>query len=142
MLTFAFVLALVSVAFETMIASRSRPLRRAAGRRVTVNLGISLALSVALGVLFGAVGLVALTAGLMSTVLAIPVYRFLHWNLDSPQAMSEGGNRIRFWIDRWMTTSRRLVSNGRMFASKSWRVVSTPFAMMLRFRRFLGDRRQ
>ncbi|MEN9801253.1 MAG: hypothetical protein RLZ37_378 [Actinomycetota bacterium] len=78
MLSFAFVLVLVSVVFEAMIASRSRALRRLAGRRLSVNLGVSLGLSVVLGVLFGAVGLIALTAGLMSTVMAIPVYRFLH----------------------------------------------------------------
>jgi hypothetical protein len=88
MLSFAFVLALVSVVFEAMIASRSRALRQLAGRRVSVNLGVSLGLSVVLGVMFGAVGLIALTAGLMSTVMAIPVYRFLHWNFDSAQAVA------------------------------------------------------
>lgn len=94
MLTFAIVLAFVSTAFEAMVAVRSRSLRRMATRRVSVNLGVSLGLSLVLGVLFGAVGLIALTAGLLSTLLSIPVYRFLHWNFDSPEAERLGGNRL------------------------------------------------
>ena len=140
MLSFAFVLALVSVVFEAMIASRSRALRQLAGRRVSVNLGVSLGLSVVLGVMFGAVGLIALTAGLMSTVMAIPVYRFLHWNFDSAQAVAEGGNRVRFqlrhtssWLCGLVTTSRRRVEKG-------WRVLRTPILILVRVVRLMRGR--
>ena len=109
MLSFAFVLALVSLAFELMIAARSRTLRKLAGSRLSINLGVSLGLSVVLGVLFGAVGLIALTAGLMSTVMAIPVYRFLYWNYDSPQAVVEGGNRLAFRSHRLKNGLKRVV---------------------------------
>ena len=73
MLTFAVLLAAVSLIFESLIARRSRLLRKVAGRRVVVNLGVSLALSVLLGSLFGVAGLIALMAGLLSTIAAIPV---------------------------------------------------------------------
>ena len=85
-----------SFALEMVIAAKLPLWRKFAERYLLANMGLSLLLSVCLGMVFGAVGLIALTAGVMSTLMSIPGYRFLHWNFDSELAHQQGGNRLRY----------------------------------------------
>jgi large-conductance mechanosensitive channel len=62
---------------------------------------MSLVLSYVIGIAFGAQGLIAMGAGVISTILSYPGYKFLHWNYDSPQALAQGGNRSKFYWLQW-----------------------------------------
>lgn len=93
MLAFAMTLAIMSTIVEMMFAVNFRSWREAAHKYKAVNMIISLFLSFVIGMAFGAGGLIAMTAGMMSTVLSIPGYAFLHWNMDSPKARSLGTTR-------------------------------------------------
>jgi len=88
MLTFVFLLAIMSTALELMIAAKIPFLRRLAHKSKLFNLLNSLFLSYVIGVAFGATGLIAMTAGILSTMLSIPGYTFLHWNYDTAQAQA------------------------------------------------------
>lgn len=132
MLTFALVLAVISTVFEGIIAARSRYLRRLAGRRVSINLGVSLTVSLVLGSLFGAIGLIALTAGLLSTLMSVPVYRFLYWNFDSPKAVQVGGNRLLGQVRGWRQSARERSTRMRERLATAFRILVVP----IRFARF------
>lgn len=93
MLAFAMTLAVMSTIVEMMFAVNFRSWREAAHKYKAVNMIISIFLSFIIGLAFGAGGLIAMTAGMMSTVLSIPGYAFLHWNMDSPKARSLGTTR-------------------------------------------------
>lgn len=102
------VLAFTSTALELMIAARVPFWRRLSAKSPLFNLLNSLFLSFVVGVAFGAAGLVAMGAGVISTVLSVPGYKFLYWNYDSPQAIALGGNRmvhvkkdIKAQYDKW-----------------------------------------
>lgn len=88
MLTFVFLLAIMSTALELMIAAKIPFLRRLAHKSKLFNLLNSLFLSYVIGIAFGATGLIAMTAGIFSTMLSIPGYTFLHWNYDTAQAQA------------------------------------------------------
>lgn len=103
MLTFVIILALASSAIELMFAAKIPAWRRAAKKYKLVNLIASLALSYVLGAMFGAAGLIAMTAAIFSTILSIPGYIFLEWAYDSPQAQQHGGNLIKYHKNRWTT---------------------------------------
>jgi uncharacterized paraquat-inducible protein A len=75
MLGFAVVLAIVSFALELMIVFKLPGLRRAVQDSLFVNLFFSLGLSFILGMMFGANGLVVMTAALLSTAGSVPVYK-------------------------------------------------------------------
>jgi len=105
MLVFAGILAMSSFALEMVIAAKLPVWRKFAERYLLANMGLSLLLSACLGMVFGAVGLIALTAGVMSTLMSIPGYRFLHWNFDSELAQKQGGNRVGYW---WNTFKHSL----------------------------------
>jgi hypothetical protein len=96
MLVFAGILAMSSFALEMVIAAKLPIWRKFAERYLLANMGLSLLLSACLGMVFGAVGLIALTAGVMSTLMSIPGYRFLYWNFDSELSHRQGGNRLRY----------------------------------------------
>jgi hypothetical protein len=86
MLSFVILLALMSTLFEGMIAAKIPLWRKIAYKSKLANLFMSILLSYILGVAFGAGGLIAMTAAILSTIMSIPVYTYLHWNYDSPQA--------------------------------------------------------
>jgi hypothetical protein len=89
------ILAITSCLLELMIAARVPIWRRWSSASPLFNLINSLFISFVMGVAFGAAGLVALGAGIISTILSVPGYKFLHWNYDSPTALALGGNRYQ-----------------------------------------------
>lgn len=92
MLTFVVLLAIMSTALELMIAARVPAWRRLSHKNQLFNLLNSMFISYLMGIAFGAAGLIAMTSGVVSTMLSVPGYQFLHWNYDSPQAQKVGGN--------------------------------------------------
>lgn len=93
MLTMVFLLALTSCALELMIAAKIPAWRRFSARSPLFNLLNSLFISYLMGIAFGAAGLIAMSAGVISTLMSIPGYQFLAWNYDSPKAQSLGTTR-------------------------------------------------
>ncbi len=110
MLSFVIILALASCAIEMMFASKVPAWRKAAKKYKIFNLIASLALSYILGIMFGAAGLIAMTAAIFSTILSIPGYIFLEWAYDSPQAKKHGGNLIKYHKNRWTTAMSDLMT--------------------------------
>jgi hypothetical protein len=96
-------LALASTLVELMFASRFKVWRKNAHKFKWVNMTISIALSFLLGIAFGAAGLIALGAAMVSTVLSVPGYAFLNWNQDTPIALAQGGNRVAFYWKNFHT---------------------------------------
>ena len=93
-----FMLALASFLVEMMFAAKVPLWRKNAHKFKWVNMTISLLLSFVLGLAFGAAGLITMGAAMLSTVMSIPGYAFLHWNHDSPEAIAQGGNRsLYYW---------------------------------------------
>lgn len=86
MLTMVLLLAIMSAALELMIAAKIPLWRKWSYKSKLFNLLNSLFLSYLVGIAFGAQGLIAMTAGVLSTFLTIPGYTFLYWNHDSPKA--------------------------------------------------------
>lgn len=96
MLMMAFLLAIMSTALELMIAAQIPVWRQWSHKSKLFNLINSLVLSYILGIAFGAGGLIAMTAGVLSTFMTIPGYSLLHWNYDSEPAREKyEGNRYR-----------------------------------------------
>ena len=94
-------LAIASTIVEMMFAAKIPYWRKNAHKFKWVNMVMSILLSFVLGLMFGAAGLIALGAAMISTVLSIPGYAFLHWNYDSPQASKHGGNMTRHLRAKW-----------------------------------------
>ena len=88
MLSFVILLAVMSSLFEGMLAAKIPILRKIGHKSKLANLMISILISYILGVAFGAGGLIAMTAAILSTIMSIPVYTYLYWNYDSPKAKS------------------------------------------------------
>lgn len=101
MFTFALILACASAAFELMIAAKIPIWRRLSGQSLLFNLGNSMVLSYLVGIMFGAAGLIAMTAGIFSTIMTIPGYKVLYWCYDSPQAQAHGGNMLAHYSQHW-----------------------------------------
>ena len=93
MLTMVVLLAITSTALELMIASKVPAWRRLSAKSPLFNLLNSLFISYLMGVAFGAAGLIAMSAGVLSTMLSVPGYQFLSWNYDSPKAQALGTTR-------------------------------------------------
>jgi hypothetical protein len=85
-------LAISATIVEGMFASKFKYWRINAHKFKWLNMVISIGISFVLGVMFGAAGLIAMGAAMISTVMSIPMYAFLHWNYDSPMAAAHGGN--------------------------------------------------
>lgn len=96
MFAFALMLAFASFIFEMLLASNIPAWRKNAKKYKTINLILSVLLSFVMGALFGAAGLIVMTAAILSTLMSIPGYIFLYWCLDSPQAQARGGNQYRY----------------------------------------------
>jgi hypothetical protein len=88
MLTFVFLLAFASFAFEMLIASKFPLWRKLAYKSKLANLTMSILLSYLLGIAFGAAGLITMTAAILSTLMSIPGYTILAWNFDTPKAQA------------------------------------------------------
>lgn len=99
LLTTAILLAISSIIFEIGIAHRIPAYRKLASKNMVVNLTTSIGLSYILGMLFGASGLIAMLAGMLSTVGTIPYYKIMA-GYDSfveknPEAIPKAKQRAR-----------------------------------------------
>jgi hypothetical protein len=104
-------LAIASTIVEMMFAAKIPAWRKNAHKLKWVNMLISIILSFVLGIAFGAAGIIALGAAMISTVLSIPGYAFLHWNYDSPQAIKGGApvlNQYRNNISSQVERTKKL----------------------------------
>lgn len=93
MLMMMIMLAISSTVVEMMFAANFKSWRVNAHKYKWFNMAISILISFILGLAFGAAGLIALGAAMVSTMLSIPGYAFLHWNYDSPKAQTLGTTR-------------------------------------------------
>lgn len=107
MFDFAITLAIASFLVEMMIASKVPLMRQLAKNNLLVNLAISLGLSYFIGIMFGAIGLTAMTAAIISTLMSVPGYAFLEWAYDSEKAHAEGGNRIKHKKEQVQVTTKK-----------------------------------
>ena len=107
MFGFAITLAIASFLVEMMIASKVPLMRQLAKNNLLVNLAISLGLSYFIGIMFGAIGLTAMTAAIISTLMSVPGYAFLEWAYDSEKAHAEGGNRIKHKKEQVQVTTEK-----------------------------------
>lgn len=98
LLSMMIILSITSCALELMIAAKVPIWRKLSAKYPLFNLLNSLVISFIMGIAFGANGLVAMGAGVISTILSVPGYQFLYWNYDTPIAKIQGGNRtIYYW---------------------------------------------
>lgn len=95
LLSMMIILAITSTLLELMIAAKIPAWRRLSAKSPLFNLINSLFLSFLVGIAFGAAGLIAMGAGVISTVLSVPGYQFLYWNYDSPHAQKYPGGIIK-----------------------------------------------
>jgi hypothetical protein len=109
MLTFAIILAFCSFTVEMTFASKIPIWRQIAYQYKLANLAMSLALSYTLASLFGAAGLIAMTAAIIATLLSIPGYAMLHVVYDSELAHQLGSNLFRYYYDKFTSLMRDLV---------------------------------
>ena len=110
MFSLVILLALASTFVELTFASKFPAWRQAAKRNKAINLAVSIFLSFILGILFGAAGLIAMSAAIISTVLSVPGYAFLEWAYDSPQAQKHNGNQIKYYSDKWKVALSDLIN--------------------------------
>lgn len=94
-------LAIASTLVEAMFAAKIPIWRKNAHKFKWLNMVISILLSFILGLAFGAAGLIALGAAVISTVLSVPAYAFLHWNYDTPRAVAHGGSEFKYYTKRF-----------------------------------------
>lgn len=104
LLTMMLILAITSTLIELLIASRVKWWRQKSHDNKLFNVLNSLLLSFLIGLAFSASGLIAMGAGVISTVFTIPGYQFLHWNYDSPMAQKHGGNMMLHLKSKWFQT--------------------------------------
>ena len=97
LLSMMIILAITSCALELMIAAKIPAWRKLSAKSPLFNLLNSLAISFLMGMAFGGSGLVAMGAGVISTILSVPGYQFLHWNYDTPQARARGGSQVNYY---------------------------------------------
>ena len=104
LLSMMIILAITSTILELMIASRVKWWRQKSYQSKLFNMLNSLFLSFLIGLAFSASGLIAMGAGVISTVLTVPGYQFLHWNYDSEQAQKHNGNMMQHMKSKWLQT--------------------------------------
>jgi hypothetical protein len=119
LLSMMLILSVTSCALELMIAAKVPLWRRLSAKSPLFNLLNSLAISFAMGMAFGGNGLVAMGAGVISTILSVPGYQFLHWNYDTPTAKIQGGNRTVYYWKNFHTNWAR------------WRVALADFGKLI-----------
>ena len=143
MFSFAIILALASTAFELMIAAKIPVWRRLSHQSLVFNLANSMVLSYLVGIMFGAAGLIAMTAGIFSTLFTIPGYKFLYWCYDSPHAHAHGGNMLTHYRQCWIAIKLKWGQSLRDLATviyKTIRIITFPIwftrACMLKLQAF------
>ena len=104
LLSMMIILAITSTILELMIASKVKWWRQKCYQSKLFNMLNSLFLSFLIGLAFSASGLIAMGAGVISTVLTVPGYKFLHWNYDSEQAQKHNGNMMQHMKSKWLQT--------------------------------------
>lgn len=104
LLSMMLILAITSTLLELMLAAKIPAWRRLSAKSPLFNLLNSLFISFIMGIAFGAAGLVAMGAGVISTVLSVPGYQFLHWNYDSAMAKRNGGSMWKYTVNKWSGT--------------------------------------
>jgi len=127
------VLAVTSCALELMIAARIPIWRQLSARYPLFNLLNSLVISFVVGIAFGAAGLVAMGAGVISTILSVPGYQFLKWNYDTPSARAHGGSEYKYYSAIFKS---KLI--GYKVTLNKWRIALADLSkLMYSFIRFL-----
>lgn len=101
LLSMMLILAVTSTLLELMIAAKIKWWRVKSHDSKLFNMLNSLFLSFLVGLAFSASGLIAMGAGVISTVLSVPGYQFLYWNYDSPAAQRHGGNMMLHLKAKW-----------------------------------------
>lgn len=104
LLSMMIILAVTSTLLELMIAAKIKWWRVKSYESKLFNMLNSLFLSFLIGLAFSASGLIAMGAGVISTVLSVPGYKFLHWNYDSEQAQKHNGNMMQHLKSKWFQT--------------------------------------
>lgn len=104
LLSMMIILAVTSTLLELMIAAKIKWWRVKSYESKLFNMLNSLFLSFLIGLAFSASGLIAMGAGVISTVLSVPGYKFLHWNYDSEQAQKHNGNMMQHLKSKWLQT--------------------------------------
>lgn len=104
LLSMMIILAITSTLLELMIAAKIKWWRVKSYESKLFNMLNSLFLSFLIGLAFSASGLIAMGAGVISTVLSVPGYKFLHWNYDSEQAQKHNGNMMQHLKSKWLQT--------------------------------------
>lgn len=104
LLSMMIILAVTSTLLELMIAAKIKWWRVKSYESKLFNMLNSLFLSFVIGLAFSASGLIAMGAGVISTVLSVPGYKFLHWNYDSEQAQKHNGNMMQHLKSKWFQT--------------------------------------
>lgn len=130
MFSFVFILAIASTAVELMIAAKIPTWRINAHKYKLVNLGLSILLSYIIGILFGAAGLIAMTAAIVSTIMSIPGYKILHWMYDSPQAQARGGNQYTYYKNSYNVHKARwsvVINDFFKILYKILRIITFPY---------------
>ena len=122
MFALVIMLSICSALVELTFASKFPVWRKAAKRNKAINLTISIVISFVLGLAFGAAGLIAMSAAIISTVLVIPGYAFLEWAYDSPQAAQRGGNQLKYYSDKIKT----VISDLTRLIYKILRIITFP----------------
>lgn len=123
MLTFVFMLAFASFVFEMLIAAKFPFWRKLAHSSKIANLAMSVFLSYILGIAFGAAGLIAMTAAILSTLMSIPGYAMLAWNFDTPKAQAlPEKSRYQHGAKKW----KQVGSDTTKVAYGTLKVVTAP----------------
>lgn len=108
LLTMMIMVAIASFIVEMMIAVNIPAWRQNARKYKWFNMVMSILLSFVLGIAFGAAGVIALGAAMISTVLSIPGYEYIYWNYDSPEAQRHGGNLMKHHAKKWASALKDL----------------------------------
>lgn len=98
---FAVMLAVTSTIVEIVLLLKFKPLLNFLLKHKTLDLIFSFALSYFLGVMFGASGLIAMTAGIFSTLLSLMVYESGILKQENREKVTNTKNTvvktIKFW---------------------------------------------
>jgi uncharacterized membrane protein len=122
-------LAISSTIVEMMFAANFSGWRQNAHKYKWFNMAVSVLISFILGIAFGAAGLIALGAAMISTVLSIPGYAFLHWNYDSAKAQTLGIPRtehIKIVAKQKSEKGKELAGDLAKVAYGTGRVITAP----------------
>lgn len=117
---FAVMLAAISTAMEMVIVVKSPRIKRLFTKRTFIGLTFSFALSYAIGAAFGGVGLIAMTAAVLSTLISYIIYE---------------ADLFRWMNARsWSAFKASVAHNWMLFVKTirlGWRIFTAPIRMML-----------